>query len=86
MPRPPPTDFLGAAPAQVCQRDLAQAKEEQMELFLEVKALRAKLSERDSEMEAVLMKNYSLMNTLADEDIAPPRDDRPSLRRAATSE
>jgi len=37
-------------------------------------------------MNELLLKNCSMMNKLANEGFASPRDDRPSLKRAAISE
>jgi len=90
----------------VCQRDLSQAKEEQLALFLEVlpalvpahcsylprkvfpfrpevNELRARVAERDREMNQLLIVNSDMMMKLADEGFASPRDSKPSLKPAA---
>ena len=50
---------------------------------LEVNELRARVAERDREMNQLLIVNSDMMMKLADEGFASPRDSKPSLRPAA---
>ena len=50
---------------------------------LEVNELRARVAERDREMNQLLIVNSDMMMKLADEGFASPRDSKPSLKPAA---
>jgi myosin-5 len=56
----------------ISQRALAEAKEEQIALFREVRELRARVDERDQDITQLLLVNGRMMERLADEGFASP--------------